>query len=229
MPDHQRPTISVTGEAESHRSAERGTVHLTIGFEGPRRADVLPPTEDLHAEVTTALNSMRDDTAGPVTWWASDQIRVWGSRPWNNQGKQLPIVHHTAVTVRAKFSDFNRLGAWVTELSLRDGVTINTVRWALTETTRETVTAQVRRAAVADAIQKATAYAEAAGFDQVHPIAISDPGLLEGAGGTSPGAPPAMQAMRAGAAPGGAERGGIEFTPEQITISATVHARFAAE
>jgi len=227
MPEQRPATISVTGEAKAHRAAERGTVHLTIGFEGRRRAEVLPPTEALHAEVTAVLGSLRDD-AGPVTWWSSDQIRVGGHRPWNNQGKQLPIVYRTAVTVRAKFSDFERLGSWVTELSQRDGVTVNRIEWTLTERTRDTVTAEVRRAAVADAIDKATAYAEAAGFARVHPVAISDPGLLEGTGGGSPGPQPAAYSARAGAPRGAAEPGGIEFTPEEITISAQVHARFAA-
>src|SRR5699024_12660664 len=109
---------------------------------------------------------------------------------------------------------------WVTELSQRDGVTVNRIEWTLTERTRDTVTAEVRRAAVADAIDKATAYAEAAGFARVHPVAISDPGLLQGTGDGSPAPQASAYSDRDGATRGAAEPGVVDDNPEVMTSMA---------
>ena len=50
-----------------------------------------------------------DDAA--VTWWSADQLRTWSNRPWNKDGRQLPLVHHVSVGVKVEFADFTALSA----------------------------------------------------------------------------------------------------------------------
>ena len=228
---HTEPVITVTGEAEIQHAAERGIVRLTAGFDGPRRDRVLAPTEALHVELSRMLQGLHDGDHGPVTWWSSDQVRVWANRPWNHDGKQLPLVYRTAASFEVKFSDLARLGEWVSEVSVRDGVRVDGVEWRLTEVTKNELTASVQRQAVAAAVAKAERYAQALGYQSVRVIELSDPGLLGGeaaaAAPGAPGGPPAFARMaKSGAMP---ESSGIEFRPSDISLSAAVNARFVAE
>lgn len=217
--------ITVHGEYEVHHPAERGVVSLTIGFEGPDRTDVLRATTDLHSRVSDAIRAIVDSANGPVTWWSSDQTRVWGQRPWNQDGKQLPLVHHGSAEFSVKFSDFARLGTWLAEVSTWEGVTVSGVDWALTEAKRQELTQEARRRAVESAVAKATVYATSLGLGEVRPIAVSDPGMLGDSIQGSPGGAVGFARMSAKADTSG---GTIDLKPEDITISAQVDARFTA-
>jgi uncharacterized protein len=105
--------ITVHGEFQIHHPAQRGVVRLIVGFEGARREDVLESTTRLHRELSEEISEMTDPSAGPVTRWSSDQVRVWGARPWSQDGSQLPIVYHGAADVDVTFSDLARLGHWL--------------------------------------------------------------------------------------------------------------------
>ena len=215
--------ITVQGEYEIHQPAERGTVRLSAGFEGGNRDAVTLQATALHDQLTTEVRSMLDQQAGPVTWWSADQLRVWATRPWNQDGKQLPLVHHAQLGLQVKFSDFRRLGEWVGRISTVDGVTLSGIDWALTAAHRQSLTQEARRRAVENAVAKATVYATSLGLSSVRPVALSDPGMLGDVTGSSPVASPVAFARGAAAAdpsPG--------LKPEDITISIQVHARFAA-
>jgi uncharacterized protein YggE len=86
------------------------------------------------------------------------------------------------------------------------------------------VRGQVRDDAVRDARERAAAYALSLGLADPHPVAIADPGMLDGAGGN--GAPQPMMAFAASAR----EHGGPELslTPDEITVHCAVDVRFVA-
>ncbi|WP_273652336.1 SIMPL domain-containing protein [Cellulomonas fimi] len=218
-------TVTVEGRFDHHHPAERGTVVLTVGFEGPDRERVVERTLREHARLADEAKRLTDPAAPAVTWWSSDRIRVWADRPWNKDGKQLPLVHHAAVRLDVKFRDLARLAAWVEDVAARDGVSVGGIEWALTEVTRTRLTADARTRAVQDAVAAATTYAHALGLADVRPLAVADPGMLgdQSRPTTDPGA---AQMSRAAAAAGPA--GGLDLKPEDITITARVHARFAA-
>jgi uncharacterized protein YggE len=216
-------TITVQGAFSVHHPAERGIVRLGIGFEGAKREPVVEHTTERHQAVSEQLRALTDPSVGPVTWWASDQVRVWASRPWNQDGKQLPPVYHGAVDVEAKFSDFVRLSEWVGQVSLSEGVTVNGIEWTLTEARRQSLTQEARRRAVENAVAKATVYATSVGLSAVRAVALSDPGML-GDGSTS--AVPSTEFMSARMMAANAPQ--IEFKPNDIAIDVQVHARFVA-
>ncbi|TRW42904.1 SIMPL domain-containing protein [Georgenia yuyongxinii] len=216
-------TIAVTGEFEVRRAAERGTVRLSLGFEGPSREGVVQRCTRLHEKIGEGLSARHDPADGPVTEWSSDQLRVWGERPWNQEGTQLPVVFHAAAGASATFADFTALSAWLTEVSLVDGVTVEGVTWDLTEQTRAAVTEDARRGAVAAAVHKAGVYAAAVGLADVRVTAVADPGLLADGGPPVPREKAGrMAAFAMDAAPG------LDLRPAEITVEALVHARFDA-
>lgn len=216
--------ITVQGEYELHQPAERGTVRLTVSYEGESRDGVLARTTQRHLSLTSELRDIHDPQAGPVTWWSSDQLRVWGERPWNQDGKQLAIVYHAQAGIEAKFSDLAALSDWVGVVSLLDGVSVAGVTWALTEARKQTLVQEARRRAVENAVAKATVYATSLGLGSVKPLALSDPGML-GDHSSSPQPPQPMFARAASNDLGG---GTLALKPEDITIAVQVHARFAA-
>src|SRR5690606_22550726 len=86
--------ITVQGSASAWHDAERATVSLQVVHDGPERAPVVEATSRVAADVTAALAALEN---GAVTRWSSDRVSVSSSRPWNNEGKQLPPVYRAAV------------------------------------------------------------------------------------------------------------------------------------
>ena len=218
--------ITVQGEYELTHPAERGTVRLAVGYDGPDREDVLALTTERQTSLGAELRELHNAQNGPVTWWASDNLRVWGERPWNQNGEQLPVVFHAEIGIEAKFSDLAALSDWVGAVSLLGGVTVGGVIWALTDARRQTLVQEARRRAVENAVAKATVYATSLGLSTVRPIALSDPGML--GDGTAPvqplhGAQPMFARVSADS-----NAVALSLKPEDITIQVQVHARFAA-
>jgi uncharacterized protein len=222
-------TITVQGTHTAWFDAERATVHIAASFDGPRRDAVFAAATQAAADTSALITPLVDKDGGPVTWWSSDRVGVWSERPWNNDGKRLPLVYHATIGLQAKFSDFDALSRLIEQVAVMEGVTVGGVDWDLTDERRVAETDAVRRAAVADAVQKAATFAAAAGLPTPSVIAVADPGML-GDGGTGGGvAPVAYERMafksQAMDASGGAALG---LSPEQIQVSASVDVRFSA-
>ena len=217
---HMSTEITVRGSFSAFERPERGTVHATIAYEGPVMEPVYGRVaRDLDA-VKASIAPMDDKDNGAVTWWSADQLRTWSNRPWNKDGKQLPLVHHASVGLEVKFRDFSALSRWVGEhVANTEGFRVAHVEWALTAKRREALEKEVRTRAVRDAVTRAQAYADALGLGQVRPVAIADAGML----GKRTESGPSTAYMRAGAVGGAPD---VELVPEQIEVSAEVDARF---
>ena len=210
--------ITVRGEHETRIAPEEGVVHLSVRCDGPERGPVVERIAAIAAPLREELAARQ--ASGEVSEWSSQRASVWAERPWNNEGIQLPLVHHASVDVVATFTDFAALSWWVSAVAEREGVQVGGVTWQLTSATRRTVEAEVAARAVLTAVSRATAYANAIGHASVAPLEIADVGLL-GRPEADPG-PRMMRAMATDAAPS------LDFQPPDITVTAGVEARFAA-
>jgi hypothetical protein len=216
--------ITVQGEYELRHPAERGAVRLRVAYDGPSRDEVLALATQRQLSLSNELRDLHNPQSGPVTQWSSDQLRVWGERPWSGDERRLDVVHHAEVGLDVLFSDLAALSDWVGVASLLDGVNVDGVIWSLTEARRQSLTQEARRRAVENAVAKATVYATSLGLSAVKPLALSDPGML--GDGAAPGQPPQPLAARAASsAAGGAT---LSLKPEELTIAVQVHARFSA-
>ncbi|GAA4696875.1 SIMPL domain-containing protein [Nocardioides conyzicola] len=215
--------ITVQGSYDSFHPAERATVTVTVGFEGPERSSVVAGTTQGTTALVAGIAARHDPSHGPVTWYSTDRIRVWSNRPFNDKGEQKPLVHHASTTTRVKFRDFDDLAVWVERAAAHRGVRIDGIEWALTAQTKQGAIGAARTRAVEEARRKAETYAGALGLGDLRCVAVADPGMLgDNTTSTSGGG----QAMFSRAAK--AEAGGLAFTPEDIAVSATVDARFVA-
>jgi hypothetical protein len=212
--------ITVRGAFTAFEQPERGTVHATVAYEGPEMEPVYTRVARDLDNVKASIGPLAGTDHAAVTWWSADQLRTWSRRPWNQDGKQLPLVHHASVDVDVKFRDFSALSRWVGQhIADTEGFRVARVEWTLTANRREALEKEVRTRAVRDAAARAQEYADALGLGPVRPVAVADAGML----GSQPETGPSTAFMRAGAVGGASD---VELVPEHIEVSAQVDARF---
>ena len=218
-------TISVRGEHETRVAPEEAVAHLSVRAEGPERGAVVERIAALAAPLRDDLATRKD--AGGVSDWSSQRVSVWANRPWNNEGKQLALVHYASVEITATFTDFAALSWWISDVAERDGVQVDNVTWQLTPATAKATEAEVAAQAVKVAVDRATAYASAISLATLTPLEIADLGLLTDASAGPAPEPKMMRAMAmASMDSGGAPA--VELQPEDIVVRAAVEARFTA-
>lgn len=218
--------ITVRGTFSAFQTPERGTVHASIGYEGPVMEPVYDQVaRDLEA-VKATITPLKTGDHGPVTWWSAEQLRTWSTRPWNSDGIQLPLVHHASVGIKVKFRDLSSLSRWVGLHAVNtEGLRVSRVEWTLTSRRRTEMQRQARTRAVEDAVMRAQQYADALGLGTIRPVAIADAGML------GPNLHPQESGaayLRGNIAVGGAAQD-VELIPEDIEVSATVDARFVGD
>ncbi len=218
--------ITVRGSYSAFEPPQRVTVQARLAFEGPKMQPVYDRVvKDLEA-VQSSVAPLHDPERGPVTWWSTQHVRTWSQRPWNQDGKQLPLVHHASVGIQVKFRDFAELARWVgRHVEHTAGFGLDGVDWALTEQRKHELSRQVRARAVQDAASRAQEYADALGLGPVRPVALADAGMLgDGLHPTGPAAE--MAFMRAGKS---ADSDAVlALSPDDIEVSAVIDGRFVA-
>lgn len=219
--------ITVHGSYSAFQPPERATVRATLGFEGPQMQPVYDRVvRDLEA-VKASVVPLHDPDRGPVTWWSTKHVRTWANRPWNKDGKQLPLVHHASVGIEVKFRDFGALARWVGgHAEHTAGFSLDGVTWALTEKVKRQLARDVRARAVQDAAARAQEYADALELGPVRPVALADAGML--GNGLHPTSAVAETAFLRGVAATDGGDGELALTPEDIEVSAVVDGRFVA-
>jgi uncharacterized protein YggE len=207
-------TISVRGESHLDAQPELGTVHMAV-----RASDrdataayerVLRRTADLSAELTNLQDS------GVVLRWSVDPVSRW----WDHQPVSSRRQHEVRQTVRFTMPGREHIAQWLGDTADDESLTSDGVQWSLTDETTSRLLREVRAAAVADARARAQDYADAAGLGAPRLVALSDTGLLGGAGGA--------EVFSARLMSGAADELAQTVRPEDIRIAAEVEARFTA-
>lgn len=94
MDDVSDVEITVRGSHRRFHPAERGTVHARVTLEGSAPKAVYDAVVRSAGRAHASVTARHDPSRGPVTWWSAQDVRTWSQRPWNKDGKQLPLVHH---------------------------------------------------------------------------------------------------------------------------------------
>ena len=215
--------ITVRGSAEQRFPAERAIVSMAAAIEGPDRKQVFDDAVAIHEPLVSQLRDLVDlHAVGP---WSSDQVRVFSHRPWEADGKRGAMVHVARVHVTAEFTNFERLSGFLDFWSGTEGVEVNGLGWDVSVKNRRAYEAEIRKAAVDDAVVKAQSYANAVRRGKVVAVQLADPGMLthdpEAAGGF-----PMLAKAGFADSEGGPQ---LDLTPSEIVIHVDVDARFVAE
>lgn len=212
--------IAVHGSAARLLPAERGTVHLSLGWEADDRAVALRTVTDAHARAVRDAKSLVH--RGVATWWGSDQVRVRAERRYVKD-EDWRTVQVARAQVKVKFRDFSALSDWVDDIGSVAGTAIDGIDWTITEGHRREVEREVRVRAVQDATARAEAYATAIGGGAVRLERLWEPGLRPSSIGSAEGGVVTRAMMKA------AGSGGIELRPDDIEVSAEVTADFEVD
>lgn len=216
--------ITVRGTHTFFAPPERATVTLVVAIDGADAGAVHRDVATTADAVRRSVEPLHDPELGPITWWSNEQIHTWATRPWNQDGKVLPLVHHARVTFSVKFADFEQLSTWLASTAELPGASVGGIEWALTAAHREQAITRVRQAAVRDAIDKARTYADAVDADTVRVLAIADAGMLGDGLHPTQGTTPKFARMAASADAASP----IELAPEDVAISVEVDVRCVA-
>jgi uncharacterized protein YggE len=214
--------ITVRGTAEQHHLAERATVTLAAAIEGSDKHQVFNDAVAIQEPLSGQLKDLVGLQA--VQTWSSDQVRVFSHRPWLGDGERGDMVHVARVQVRAEFTDFERLSGFLDYWSGIEGVEIGGISWDVTSKNRRSYEAEVRKAAVDDAVAKAQSYANAVRRGKVTAVQLADPGMLASPADGTQG-PRVLHKAVFDLAGEGPE---LDLTPEEIVIRVEVDARFTA-
>lgn len=209
--------ITVRGAHTERLAPEQATVYATLSVDGAEPQPVFDAVATGLADVTASLESRLNAERGPVTTFVVEQARRSSHRPYNSEGRQLPLVHTAAVSISARFTDFEDLAAWVGWSAGVPGLGINGIDWELTHATRLRVERATRQEAVRDAGRRAQDYADALDLGAVTVRAITEPGTRD--------QPMYKVAMaRAMSDSGGPPQ--ISLRPDEVEIEAQVEATF---
>lgn len=219
--DSNSVEITVVGQGQATYPPERCTVSLSVRTDGRSAESASEPAHSLVRELTGLIDPLYNADHGPIDAWALDQVRHSRNRPFNHDGEQLPYVYQALASIDVEFSQIDVIDAFVYAVSALDGVDVGHFDWALTEASATEKTRHVRQLAVHNAMEKAEAYAHSIGRSAVSALAIADPGLLGVAASSHQDYALASRAYKS------ADEG-FELKPQDITLRAEVHARFAA-
>ena len=215
--------ITVRGSDEQRYPAERAIVYMAAAVEGPDRSHVFQDAVAIHDPLVSQLRELVELRAvGP---WSSEQVRVFSHRPWVGDGQRGPTVHVARVQIVAEFTDFERLSGFLDFWSGTDGVEVSGITWDVSIKNRRAYEAEVRKAAVDDAVAKAQSYANAVRRGKVVAVQLADPGMLSQRIEGDAAMP--MMAKASFDSPGGGPQ--LDLTPAEIVIHVDVDARFVAE
>lgn len=211
--------ITFSGHAEALVAPERGTVHLSVATENLDQETALRAVETAAQWLVEDLKPLR---SGPVTWYAMDAVSTSNWQPRDHLGQPQARQYRAHCQARVTFKDFFTLSAAVSRWGEQPAISVGQVEWNLTDETRDRVKADVLVAALADAHQRASIAAGYLGQPVLRVVEVADPGLL-GRGEESSPMPPALFARGAAMA---ASEGGVELSPQEITISSELHVQF---
>ena len=217
--------ITVQGSARSELPPEQAVLRFTITAEGPERAPVVAAVTAALREVSSVLAARHADQ-GAVSQWSADRVSVTSHRPWSNDGTPAALVHQASAAGRATISRVDAVAELVDALAAHDLVAIDSLEWSLTDARLEREQRDVRARAVADALAKAEVLAASVGLGSLTPLALADPGMLDGSGGGAVPLPRMEHAKTMAAMPHG--DAGFALRTEAIVIDVSVDARFSA-
>jgi len=223
--------IVVSGTVTHRHHAERGLLRLAVELEGDDRAAVVDEGIAVHNRVTEQATVLRRQ--GAATWWTARSVSVGlVTEPASPDGSRASSVRYrTRSTIEVRFQDFAALADWVGELAHVEGVSIDGIEWSLGHARRAEVEQDARLAAVADAVARASDYADALGLGSPVLQAVYEPGLRPGEGGAGGAGHLGFGSSRSLMAASMLDDGGsvvYDLHPADIEVTATISADFTA-
>lgn len=215
--------VSVNGSAKANVRPERATAHITVSCESASKEKVVAAVTELTNQVVHHITMLEQTDPSPITGYSVLPLSTSSWRPTSSKGQVKAPIFRASSDLQVTFHDFVALSDAIHRWSENEEVSVRQVSWALTDDTKERTEKEVLQQAVHQAKNRAQIIAESAGLQSIQFVEISDPGLMHGTPDV---------AMRYGAMTtlhGDDDVTTIELAPEDVTIAATIEARFDAQ
>jgi uncharacterized protein len=206
----EQPLVSVRGEASREVPPELAVFSATVSARGRDREGTLTRV----AERAAAQRVLLDGYAAAIERRETGRVEVYPEVKGNTERVS---AYHGSVTTTVVVTDFTVLGELLLRLGNQEQTTLSGPWWQLRP--GSTAGAEVRRAAIADALQRAREYADAVGAQVERLIEISD----ESAGGM----PTMIMRTAAFGAADSASVPDLDVDPQLQTVQANVVVRVA--
>jgi hypothetical protein len=163
MAGADQPTIVVRGEAHREVPPEQAVFSVSTQARGRNREAVLARLAERAAEVRAAVDAF------PVERREAGNVLVY---PELKHGGERVVAYTGSVVTTVTVTEFDGLGDFLLRLAALDQVVVSGPWWQLRPGSR--AGAEVRKAAIGDALLRAREYAEAVGARVDRLIEISD-------------------------------------------------------
>lgn len=213
--------ITVTGSATAEFAPELCDLALRVGTESGDRGTAVGEATVLAAAVGADIERISALNPSPLAKSAVQPLATRSWRPWNNEGVQLPLRHSAWVAMKLTWLGFQAMSDFIDRWGRDARVEVVDTAWRLTKEKERDERSNVLAAAVDDARDKASTLATAAGEGPVAFLELSDRLLSIGYGLEG-----GFTAKALAAPPGD---GGVEISPADIELSATIQAIFTTD
>ncbi|MEV6487217.1 SIMPL domain-containing protein [Actinoplanes sp. NPDC051633] len=222
--DHERdlPTVVVRGEALREVPPELAVFSVTVSSRDKDRETTLTRLTERAAELRSHLDDF-DDFDDAIERRETGSVQIYPEmrgRPKSGSAERV-IAYHGSITTTVTVTDFAVLGELLLRLGNQEQTQVSGPWWQLRKGSR--AGADVRKEAIADAVQRAREYAEAVGSRVQRLIEIAD----EGTGGAQPVMYRGFAAGKAEMAAADAMDLELDLDPPLQTVQAAVVVRVA--
>lgn len=225
----ETPTISVVGSASINRYPERAILSIDVRAVGTDQATAANNINSTANKVKQMLNDLvpmaesgQATPDAPITHWSMSSLSSHSYDQTNDNNETIRRYTFRA-NFSVKFRDFDKLGDIASELTFVPHVEISNVAWKLTDATSASLASEVRLMASKNAIERATDYAKAFGYEKVVPVKIED--RESGLPGTTRAS---LMRAKKGGLPRSSDGDKLGFSPEEVSLKSTVNVTFTA-
>lgn len=219
--------ITVRAAAQGRRVPEIAVLTVRASHESGHQQEASSAAHTLMKQLADQVRQIQSERPEIVDRLVISPVGTRSWRPWNNEGRQLPLRHESSGQVQIALTDFDLVARLTQEWSAVEGLNLGAPRWELTDDSQRELEAEVTTEAVRMCRQRAQVMAEASDCHEVTPLQVADTGLLERPNAEAMPAPGVMMA-RSGAAADSADAG-FDLSPREITVRVQVEARYRAE
>lgn len=218
--------ITVRAAAQGRRVPEIAVLTVRVSHESTDQQQASVAAHTLMKRLSEQVRSIASERPEIVDRLVISAVGTRSWRPWNNEGKQLPMRHESSARVEFATTDFDLVARLSQEWSALEGLNLGAPQWELGEKSQRDLEAEVTVEAVKLCRQRAEVMAIASGFSEVTPVQVADTGLLERPQSEATFAAPMARAARTGA---GGHDEGFDLSPREIEVRVQVEARYRAQ
>jgi uncharacterized protein len=208
------PIVAVRGEVFREVDPELASFTVTVSARDKDRQTTLTQVTARH----DAVRGLFDQYAAAIERRETGAVVI---HPENKGRGERIAAYAGSISTKVTITDFALLGELMLRLADQDQTSVYGPFWSLRPTSQ--VYAEARRAAVAEAIERAREYAAALGAQVTRLIELADAGLSAGAEPR----PEVYGVMQTMSYRGVAEQPQLNLDPQRQTVRAQIEARFA--